>query len=58
MSQALGAVPSSLPQQGGPQLPASMYQSTAQHRSYKRAWPLWPFGEHCGRLRHLTCTTV
>jgi hypothetical protein len=46
MSQALGAVPSSLPQQGGPQLPASMYRSTAQHRSCTRAWPLLPFDEH------------
>lgn len=34
-----------LPQQGGPQLPASTYPSTAKHRSYVRAWPLSPFDE-------------
>lgn len=45
LSQALGAVPSHLSQQGGLQLPASTYQSIAKHTSYMRAWSLLPFDE-------------
>lgn len=58
LSPALGAMPSHRPQQGGPQLPASTYQSTAKHRSYdEQRWKAEASDLHNGLVCHAPPTS-